>query len=245
MQNEEYKMQGGGGISKIFEDFFSVIKQKNVGRLIAGYAVSLTAGAFLTSLGLHVFTYTFGFTTMQIPIIMVCLIGGIIAGQPLWFHLSRRTDKITALVTSLGMLLACMAVFAAVLVFRSTIPEAAALLFVCLVIFASGVATGCLYSLPISMFADCIALRRQQSGVDKTAKSAGFLTFCTKISNAVIMFVIGLSLDIIGFRGSESVQTISTQNWLGWLLIAGVVVAATAAMFIYSKYSYSKKDFTS
>jgi len=236
--------QSESGMIKIFDDFFSIIKQKNVGRLIAGYAVSLSAGAFLTSLGLHVFTYTFGFSTMQIPIIMMCLISGIILGQPLWFFVSRRTDKITALVSALGVLLICMSVFSAVLVFRGSIPPPVSLMLVCLAIFASGIGTGCLYSLPISMYADCIALHQQKTGIDKTGKSAGFLTFCTKISNAVIMFAIGLSLDLIGFRGTENVQSLSVQNWLGWLLIAGVVVASVTAMFVYSKYSYTKKDFS-
>lgn len=230
-------------IAEIFSDFFSIIKQKNVGRLIVGYAISLTAGAFLTTLGLHVFTYTFGFSTLQIPIIMTCLIGGIIVGQPIWYFISRRTDKITALILSLATLLTCMAVFAVVLIFRSTVPHNVTLLFVSIAIFASGVGTGCLYSLPISMFADCIALQTQETGVDKTGKSAGFLTFCTKISNAFIMFVIGLGLDIIGFRGGAIQQSMFTQNWLGWLLIAGVSIASVFAMIVYSKYSYTKKDF--
>jgi Na+/melibiose symporter-like transporter len=236
-QKEKY------GIATIFEDFFGIIKQKNICILIAGYAISLSAGAFLTSLGLHVFTYTFGFSTMQIPLIMVCLIGGIIAGQPLWFFISRRTDKITALVSSLGVLLVCMAVFAVILVFRGFVPAQISLLYVCLAIFSSGVATGCLYSLPVSMFADCIALNQRQTGIDRTGKSSGFLTFCTKIANAVMMFVIGLSLDLIGFRGSDPVQSLSVQNWLGWVLIAGVVMASSAAILVYSNYSYKKTDF--
>jgi len=231
------------GIRSIFEEFFGIIKQKNVGRLIAGYAISLSAGAFLTSLGLHVFTYTFGFSTLQIPIIMICLIGGIILGQPLWYFISRRTDKITALLCALGMLLVCMVLFAAVLITRGSVPLNASLVLICFTIFMSGVGTGCLYSLPISMYADCIALRKQQTGIDNTGKSAGFLTFCTKISNAFILFVIGVSLDIIGFNGALSTQSTSVQNWLGWLLISGVVVASTTAMFIYSKYSYTKSDF--
>lgn len=240
--NEERKTNSVG-INKIFDEFFGVLKQKNVGRLIAGYAVSLSAGAVITSLGLHVFTYTFGFSTMQIPIIMLCLVAGIIAGQPIWYAVSRRTDKVTALVSAIGMLLVCMTIFSLVLVFRGTVPVFGSLLFVCLAIFTSGIGVGCLYSLPISMFADCIALEQTQTGIDKTGKSAGFLTFCTKISNAAIMFAIGLSLDLIGFNGAASVQSISVQNWLGWLLIAGVIVASVAAMFIYSKYSYTKKDF--
>jgi len=229
--------------ANIFEEFFGVMKQKNVGRLICGYAISLSAGAFLTSLGLHVFTYTFGFSNLQIPIIMICLIAGIIIGQPLWYTVSRRTDKITALVSSLGMLLSCMVVFSIVLMFRGSVPAGASLFFICATIFLSGVAVGCLYSLPISMYADCVALRQAQTGLDNTGKSAGFLTFCTKISNAVIMFVIGLSLDIIGFNGAAGAQSLNVQNWLGWLLIIGVVIASTAAIFVYSKYSYTKKDF--
>jgi len=96
-----------------------------------------------------------------------------------------------------------------------------------------------LYSLPISMFADCI----HKESRENTASSAGFLTFCTKISNAFIMFIVGVSLDLIGFRGGESMQTVAVQNWLGWVLIIGVVTASVVAIFIYSGYSYSKKDF--
>jgi Na+/melibiose symporter-like transporter len=228
----------------VFEDFFGIVRQKNVGRLIAGYAVSLSAGAFLTSLGLHVFTYTFHFSTLQIPIIMICLIAGIIMGQPLWYFISRRTDKITALICALGLLLVCMTVFMAVLMFRGLVPVGTALIYVCIAIFASGVGTGCLYSLPISMYADCIALQQQQTGIDRTGKSAGFLTFCTKISNALILFIIGFSLDMIGFNGAAGTQSLSVQNWLGWLLVAGVVSASTASIFIYGKYSYTKRDFT-
>ena len=230
-------------ISKVFDEFFGIAKQKNVGRLIAGYAVSLSAGAFLTSLGLHVFTYTFGFSTMQIPIIMVCLIAGIILGQPLWYFISKRTDKINALILALGMLLLCMALFSAILVFRGMIPIGASLFLISLSIFLSGVGVGALYSLPISMYADCIAIQQEKTGISNTGKSAGLLTFCTKISNAVILFIIGLSLDIIGFNGAYNTQSMHVQNWLGWLLIAGVSIASMTAMFIYSKYSYTKTDF--
>ena len=230
-------------MSSVIGEFFGIAKQKNVGRLIAGYAVSLTAGAFLTSLGLHVFTYTFSFSMMQIPIIMVCLIAGIILAQPFWYFISKRTDKIVALICSLGLLLVCMAVFALILMFRGFMPVEVSLVLTCMVIFMCGVGTGCLYSLPISMYADCIAVQQEKTGESNTGKSAGFLTFCTKISNAVILFVIGLSLDIIGFSGSQSVQSVAVQNWLGIILITGISVACVVAMFIYSKYSYSRTDF--
>lgn len=227
----------------ILQEFFSIIKQKNVALLIAGYAVSLSAGAFITSLGLHVFTYTFGFSTLEIPIIMVCLIGGIIIGQPLWYALSRRSDKVTALVSALATVIVGIIIFATVLSFRSVLYPAQIMPLVCFTIFICGLGTGCLYSLPISMYADCVYKNSCETGVDDTAKSAGFLTFCTKISNALIMFIIGVSLDVIGFKGNQAVQSMKTQNWLGWLLVTGVAIAAISAIMIYSNYTYSKRDF--
>lgn len=227
----------------IVSEFFSIIKQENVARLIIGYAISLSAGAFITSLGLHVFTYTFGFSTLEIPIIMVCLIGGIIIGQPFWYALSRRNDKVTSLIAALGTVIIGIIIFAAVLSFRNVLYHTQVLPLVCFTIFICGLGTGCLYSLPISMFADCIDKNCRNTGIDTTAKSAGFLTFCTKISNALIMFVIGLALDIIGFKGNQAIQTVQTQNWLGWLLILGVGAACVSAIFVYSNYTYSKQDF--
>lgn len=224
---------------EIFTDFFGIIKQKNVGLLILGYAVSLTAGAFITSLGLHVFTYTFGFTTVEIPIIMGCLIGGIVLGQPLWFYISRKTDKVTALITALGVVILGIMIFAAVLTFRNSVYPIQLLPLVGFTMLLAGAGTGCLYSVPISMYADLVDLANKKTGIDKTAKATGFLTFCTKISNALIMFLIGVSLDLVGFRGGARVQSISTQNWLGWLLIAGVGVACVTAILIYTKYKES------
>ena len=230
-------------VSSIFEEFFSVFRQKNVARLVIGYAVSLSAGAFIMTLGLHIFTYSFMFSTLEIPFIMLSLILGIIIGQPIWFYFSRRTDKVNALITALGIVILGMVVFSFVLAFRNSLPPGVVLPLVCFMIFLCGLGTGCLYSLPMSMFADCIDKEKMRTGVDKTAISAGFLTFSMKISNAFIMFIIGVSLDLIGFRGNLATQSVSVQNWLGWVLIIGVVLSCLIAMIIYKGYSYNRKDF--
>ena len=236
-------IKSDNNIKSIFSNFFSIIKQKNVALLIAGYAISLSAGAFITSLGLHVFTYTFGFSTIQIPLIMASLIGGIVLGQPFWFRLSRKTDKPTALMYALITVLIGISIFAIILTIRNQIPIELVMPLIALSVFICGAGTGCLYSLPISMFADLIDLNNKKTGIDKTASAAGFLTFCTKISNAFIMFIIGISLDLVGFVGSNATQTLLTQNWLGALLVIGVTLAAISSIFIYSKYSYNKEDF--
>ena len=230
---------GKNSFKSIIADFFAILGQRGVKLLILGYAVSLSAGAFITSLGLHVFTFTFGFTTVEISVVMVCLIAGIVLGQPLWFAISKKRDKPTALLMSLGLVIVAILAFAVILCFRNAISPAQVMPLVAFVIFVCGVGTGCLYSLPISMFADMVDANNKKTGVDKTAKAAGFLTFCTKISNAFIMFVIGVSLDLVGFNGNSAVQSLWTQNWLGGLLVAGVGVARVFAIVIYSKISLS------
>jgi len=240
---EDGKIDKNAPKTGIFTIFFSTIRQKNVGRLILGYAISLAAGAFITSLGLHIFTFTFGFSTRQIPFIMVGFVAGIVLGQPLWFYISRRTDKVNALLNALTVVIVGILMFGVVLALRNTVTPNIVLPFVALTIFACGLGAGCLYSLPVSMFADCIEMEQRKSGEDKTASSVAFLTFCTKITNAVIMFIIGVSLDLIGFRGGQVTQSLNTQNWLGWILVFGVTVACTSAMFVYSGYSYRKQDF--
>ena len=230
-------------IADVFSNFLSVLKQKNVKRLIIGYAISLSAGAFITTLGLHIFTYTFLFSTRETPFIIVAFILGIVLGQPLWFYYSKRTDKVNSLLTALSVVIVGMLLFSFILALRNSIDPWFVLPLVSLTIFICGLGTGCLYSLPISMYADCIDMEKRRTGVDKTAISAGFLTFCMKISNAFIMFVIGVSLDLIGFRGNMATQSMSVQNWLGWVLVIGVITACLIAMVVYKGYTYNREDF--
>ena len=79
------------------------------------------------------------------------------------------------------------------------------------------------------MFADNIKL-------ESTAMATGFLTFCTKCTNAVVTFLVGLMLDIIGFQSGVATQTLQVSTALGWLLVAGVTVAGVLASFLFGKY---------
>jgi Na+/melibiose symporter-like transporter len=131
---------------------------------------------------MHVFTYTFQLTNLEIPLVMLSLIGGIVLAQPLWFHVSKKTDKPNVLIAALILLIASMFLFASILIFRTSINPTILMALICFTIFLSGAGTGALYSLPISMFADCIHKEQEKTGVDRTAISAGFLTLCTKFS---------------------------------------------------------------
>jgi Na+/melibiose symporter-like transporter len=231
----------GVGLKNIFDSFFGVVHKKNVGKLMLAYTISLSCGAFITTLGMHIFTYTFHFSSLQIPIIMTSLIIGIIVGQPLWYRVSCRIDKKSTVLAAIATVLAGIVLFSFLLAFRSLIPNYVLLGLVSVVIVIISCGIGCLYSLPISMFADCIYLA--SPGAEDTAASMGFLTLVTKIANAFIMFIVGVALDVIGFDSGAKTQSAAVASSLGWLLICAVALSCVVSWVFYEKYDYTKKDF--
>ncbi len=221
---------------EVVSSFFGVLKCKNNVFLISAYAVSLSCSAFITTLGMHIFTYTFHFSTLQIPIIMGCLVLGIILGQPFWYMVSKKIGKRNSVLVALSVIVVGTLIFSFILASRFYIDKNLLLILVCINITILSWGLGCVYSLPISMFADNIK-------EENTAMSTGFLTFCSKFTNAGVMVVIGVLLDIIGFRGGVASQSIFVSTALGFVLILGVIVTAIFAWILYDKYQDKRTDF--
>jgi Na+/melibiose symporter-like transporter len=235
---------------------------------------------------------------------MVCLITGIIAGQPLWYRVSRRINKKNTVLSAILTILAGIALFSVLLALRAVMPRFVSLMSVCVTIIIVSCGMGCLATMPISMFADCIYLsalrpmpaaagnaphpaaagntaypaaaantpppavmfrstppqnitcpadppmQNTDAGADarstppqNAATAMGFLTLCTKLSNALIMFLVGIILDAVGFVGGGVRQTQFVANALGAVLVAGVALSCVISWVFYSKYSYTKNDF--
>lgn len=211
------------------KEFFAILDERNRVYLIAAYAVALSCSAFLTTLGMHVFTYTFHFTSWQISCVLGCLVAGVISGQPLWCRVSNHLGKKRTVQVALWVVLCGVAVFAMLLTARIYLPNAVVLFLLASDVYAIAVGVGCIYSLPISMFADNIPL-------ESTAMSTGFLTFCTKCTNAVVTLIVGLLLDLIGFQSGVATQTWQVSTALGWVLVGGVTVAGLGAWLLFGKY---------
>lgn len=226
-----------------WENFISVAKLKNVGFLMLGYTVSLLCSAVITALGMHVFTYSFHFSAFQIPAVMVCLIMGVVAGQPLWCMVEKHIDKKNTVLAAIFTIIAGIALFSILLCVRAFIPRSILLIAVCAAVIIVSCGIGCLATMPISMFADCIYLSAPKDAPGNTATAMGFLTLCTKLSNAFIMFVIGIVLDLIGFVGGSSIQTRFVSNALGAALVAGVAVSCIISWIFYRRYTYTRDDF--
>jgi len=219
----------------VLGEFFAVLDNRNNVFLIAAYAIALSCSAFLTTLGMHVFTYTFHFTSWQISFVLGCLVVGVIAGQPLWCFVSNRIGKKNTIQTALWVVLLGVTGFALLLTARLFLPHNCVLWLLAMNIFIISSGVGCIYSLPISMFADNIKS-------ESTAMATGFLTFCTKCTNAVVTFLVGFMLDWVGFQSGIATQTLHVSTALGWLLVGGVTVSAVVAWFLFGKYQDKARD---
>ncbi len=216
--------------------FFAILDERNNVFLIAAYAIALSCSAFLTTLGMHVFTYTFHLTSWQISLVLGCLVAGVIAGQPLWCFVSNRIGKKQTIQTALWVVLLGVTGFALLLTVRIFLPNLCVLWLLALNIFIISGGVGCIYSLPISMFADNLKN-------ESTAMATGFLTFCTKCTNAVVTFLVGFMLDLIGFQSGIATQTLQVSTALGWLLVGGVTVSGVLAWFLFGKYQDKVRNY--
>ena len=227
---------------KVFYNFFLTLKRKNYGSIILSYSVALISAAFLTSIGMHLFTYCFHFNTTQIPILMTGLFLGAIFSQPFWIFLSKRIDKKPAL--KIAYLVILIGIFFAfwVFVFRENLGVVAAFWIILPCIVFCGFGTGALYSLPVSMFADNVNMDKLQTGENNSATYSGYMTLAYNVANSVALLVIGVLLDIIKFNPSSPVQAIKVQNALGVIVFGGCAICIAISMLILNKYSLKRSD---
>ncbi len=227
---------------KIIHDFFLALKKANCGCVIIGYSVALISSAFLISVGMHLFTYSYHFSSIQISILMLILFASAIISQPAWVFLANRIDKKPTLNFSLILLLFAIGITAISFIFREFLDNSILFAFVSLCLFICGFGTGALYSLPISMFADVITLERIKTGENRSGTYSGFMTLAFNIANSATLFLIGVLLDIIKFDSTQPVQALSVQNGLGILVFFGCSLAIALSLLIFSKYSIKRAD---
>lgn len=216
----------------LFENFFKAFKHKKLRRLVFGYICSSTVTVFLCSVGLHFFTYSFFYSSMQITIILLTLILGNIVSQPVWVILSKKVKKKPALV--LGFLIAIFSVFGIISIyfFRVELYYISFYLNV-LLIFMCGFGSGALYTLSVSIFGDAIF---EISKGNNNASYLGTLTFASNIANAISQLIIGILLDVIKFDSSLTVQSFGVQSGLALILFVGIQTFLILGCLIFSGY---------
>ena len=216
--------------------FFEFFKNKNYLFIIIGYSISTLATALLSSLGIHVFTYSFHFTSNQISILLLLLVLGAMLSQPI---LSRSANKCGITKTLLKYILITLVgvgLIAGLFAVRALSPTSVNFILCALFIFICGFGSGALYSLPFAMFSGIIKQENSKSKSNQTATLSGVMTFVFKMSNALSLFIVGALLDIIKFDSSQPVQPLKVQNALGVIMIFGVSISLALSIHFFSKY---------
>ena len=207
-----------------------------------GYSVSLIATVFITSVGMHLFTFCYHFSSFQISTLMICLFGGAILSQALWVNIVKKYDKKQTLIFALSVLLFGIALTSVTFLFRVYCTSDYIFWFVLPCLFICGIGSGALYSLPHSMYADVVTMEQYRTGENNAGRYTGYYTFTYNFSNSVALLFIGFLLDLVKFDSSQPVQALAVQTGLGRIVFFGSAISLTIAIIIFSSYSIKRSD---
>ena len=230
------------GFGKIIGGYVDTLKKKEFRTVMLGYSVSLIASIFITSVGMHLFTFCYHFSSSQISVIMICLFGGAILSQLLWVNMVKKYDKKQTLIFALCLLLVGIALTSVTFLFRTYCSSDFIFWFVLPCIFVCGLGSGALYSLPHSMYADVVTMEQFKTKENNAGRYTGYYTFTYNFTNSVTLLIIGVLLDLIKFDSTEPVQALSVQAGLGKIVFFGSAIAISVAILIFSTYKIKRAD---
>lgn len=234
--------QKNDGFERILSGYVETFKKKDFRVVMLGYSVSLIATVFITSVGMHLFTFCYHFSSFQISTLMICLFGGAILSQALWVNIVKKYDKKQTLIFALSVLLFGIALTSVTFLFRVYCTSDYIFWFVLPCLFICGIGSGALYSLPHSMYADVVTMEQYRTGENNAGRYTGYYTFTYNFSNSVALLFIGLLLDLVKFDSSQPVQALAVQTGLGRIVFFGSAISLTIAIIIFSSYSIKRSD---
>jgi len=229
--------------SKIFSTFLNTMKNKAFALIALSYMFNNIATAFVNIIGLHVFTYTFGFSNTEFSIIIGLQFFFSILSQPLWMYLVHEMDKKKCVLLALSITIGISMYFVLLAVFNRQV-ESQIIYFIPYAIFA-GIGTGALFTIPASMVADTIDLEELETGIRTEGVYFGSMTFFYKLAQSITVFIIGGLLTFIGFNSHLSVQSPDTRLYLGLILGFGVAISMLLSYWSISKYTLTKESILS
>jgi len=245
MPNYQYGLQENKekhGFKKILSGYIETFKKKDFRVVMLGYSVCLIAMIFLSSVGMHLFTFCYHFSGFQISALMICLFGGAIISQPIWVNVVKKYDKKQTLITALCIILFGIGLITITFLFRTYCSTNLMICFVAPSLLLAGVGSGALYSLPHSMYADVVTMEQYKTGQNNAGRYTGYYTFTYNFSNSIALLFVGLLLQLVGFDSSQPVQTLEVQAGLGKIVFFGSAIALTCAILIFSHYSLKRAD---
>lgn len=236
--NQSQNINNDNTIKMFIDSFKSTFQNKAFRAVALCYLFNNVASAFLSNMGLHVFTYTFSLTSQQIATILGLQFLMSILSQPFWMKFGERFDKRPSMILGLALSFFAGILFLGCVVFRENILSQA-LYFVPYAIVA-GIGTGALFTIPLSMVADTIDYDEYKRGVRFEGFYYGSLTLYYKLSQAIAIFFIGIILDFIQFDSSLPYQSDFTLLSLGLVLAIGTMFSFILSYISLQMYDLNK-----
>jgi glycoside/pentoside/hexuronide:cation symporter, GPH family len=234
LNKKQIKESKGDNVKVFIDSLKSTVKNKAFRAVALCYMFNNLASAFLSNIGLHVFTYTFVLTSQQIAIILGVQFLTSILSQPIWMHIARKYDKKPAMNIGLAFSIVAGFLFVILVIFRQQIASQVWYFFPYALL--AGFGTGALFTIPLSMVADTIDYDEYKRGYRFEGFYFGSLTLYYKLSQAIAIFFIGILLDLIRFDSSLLTQTDFTLISLGLILGIGSILSFMFSYFSLKMY---------
>ncbi|TCT17077.1 Na+/melibiose symporter-like transporter [Natranaerovirga pectinivora] len=225
-------------LKDIFIMFSEALKNRYFSKIFWGYLFVNICAALIGTLGLHVFTYTFIMDNNQIGIVMGIFFLMSLLSQPFWTKYSAKNDKQPSMEKSILISLIGCIFLTGLVIFKHIVRTHFWLLIPILGVVGFG--AGGLFLFPPAMVGDVIDVEEYETGKRSEGIYFGTMTFGYKASQAIAIFLVGISLDVIGFNAEIEIQSYYTSLMLGLILCIGSIIVLIIALFIYRKYTLNK-----
>lgn len=223
----------------LFKDFLKAFKNRDYLSVAGGYLWGNIATAILSSVGLHVFTYTFEIDNVGVATLFAVVFTMTVASQGFWLRMTKRFDKRKAVLLAVSFAVAGATCFLIMVILKHWVH--ASYLWLLPYAILSGIGMGGLITIPFSMIADTVDEEEEKFGIRSEGLYYGGLTFSYKISQSIAIFLLGILLDVVGFDANKAVQGEFTVVSLGLIVSIGSLVALMLSYFFYNKYALTKE----
>ncbi|MDA3845938.1 MAG: MFS transporter [Vallitaleaceae bacterium] len=237
-QRAKLDLENKKSIKKLFTSFLGALRNKYFSMVALAYLFTNVSSALLSTLGLHVYTYTFGLDNQETAVAIGIVFMLAVVTQPMWVSISKKVDKKPAVLIGLGMSLLGSVIFVVLVLMKAYVVEHSLLVYLTSVILGSGI--GGLFSLPLSMIADSIDFQELSEGIRSEGTYYGVLTLAYKMSQSIAILFLGILLDIAKFDSQLTEQASRTTTMLGLAVGFGCILSFTAATICYLKYDLNR-----
>lgn len=224
--------------SVIFKEMVSPLKLPAIRSVIFGYLWQNVATAIVTSLFMHIFTYTFHLQGYDVAIVSAALLIVSVLSQVYWIKRAEVKDKKGAVIEAIIIALISCGIFFVMVLMRQYL-FGKGLVFIPFAMII-GFAMGGMVSIPQTMLVDTIDLDECTNGRRQEGTIFGCMTFFYKLSQSITLFFLGIFLDLIGFNAQAGVQSVFTNYMLGLSLPVFLFIALFLAYKCFAKYPLTK-----